>query len=226
MNINSMSKEELFEKFTEWLESQDNGSETETHLYYCPVHVTTSAAYNIAEVAQLHIGDVISFTTSDDDHIEAVAVRRDGDNMLFVTVDCLKDRFCMNSSSGNDSYYGMIAHLNDVYDTFPDNLKDVMVSLPNGDMLRLLTAGEVFGKDIEKYEYSDDEPDQIQYFIKRRNRIAMDATDDTEWWWLSNRVKNSSAHFAGVNHGGYASCDYASGASGVRPAFYLKAQLA
>lgn len=49
----------------------------------------------------------------------------------------------------------------------------------------------------------------------------MDATDDTEWWWLSNRVKNFVGYFAGVDHNGGAACDDASNAGGVRPAFLI-----
>lgn len=58
---------------------------------------------------------------------------------------------------------------------------------------------------------------------QRKNRIASQGLNGGwEWYWLQNRVPNSAALFANVDSSGYADCNSASDAYGVRPVVKIK----
>jgi len=164
-------------------------------------------------VEAFRIGDVINFTLTTGEKVEAMAMREEKDGMLFVTVDCLEEERSMNGENTTKGGYEkseLRKVLNsEIYDTFPEDIKEKMVPFANGDFLRLLTEDEVFGDD------------RLEPMNNRRNRIADRGigADELEWWWLQDVV--SAADFALVSYAGYASDAGASLASGVRPAFKI-----
>ena len=90
----------------------------------------------------------------------------------------------------------------------------------DGDLLRLLTEGEVFGKN----EYG--EPDSYEQLVpmkRRKNRIAFKGTgtDEWEWYWLQNKRKDSATYFACVIRVGNAAYANAGNSFGIRPAFKI-----
>lgn len=164
-------------------------------------------------VEAFRIGDVINFTLTTGEKVEAMAMREEKDGMLFVTVDCLEEERSMNETNTTKGGYEKSALrkvLNsEIYDTFPEDIKEKMVPFTNGDFLRLLTEDEVFGDE------------RLEPMNNRRNRIADRGagSDELEWWWLQDVY--SAAYFAFVSGTGYASCYLASSAFGVRPAFKI-----
>ena len=116
----------------------------------------------------------------------------------------------------------------EVLKLFPEEIRSRMNIMPVGnneyDLLRIPTEREIFGKN----HYGKEESTDIKRFNgmkKRRNRIAFRATEDNneawEWYWLQNRVEDTAAGFARVDHGGLAYCGDASNSNGVRLVFLL-----
>ena len=86
------------------------------------------------------------------------------------------------------------------------------------------TVGEMFGWDDEwdRNHFEADNDKQLPLMKQKRNRVAY-YNNECECGWLRNATKKefSSAHFAGVNGGGYSNCNGASDSLGVRPEIWL-----
>ena len=172
------------------------------------------------------VGDVIAFTLTDGEEVEALAVKQEQDGMIFCLVDCLNQEYSMNEENSNRGGYeatDLRVKLNgEILDRFPADIREKMVAFANGDYLRLPTEKEIFGCN----DYGKAEPDDVQQWEpmkQRKNRIAFQGkgTDRWEWYWLQNAHKRYAARFALVSLSGSAYYDDASAAAGVRPAFKI-----
>lgn len=172
------------------------------------------------------VGDVIAFTLTDGEEVEALAVKQEQDGMIFCLVDCLNQEYSMNEEDSNRGGYeatDLRVKLNgEILERFPADIREKMVAFANGDYLRLPTEKEIFGCN----NYGKAEPDDVQQWEpmkQRKNRIAFQGkgTDRWEWYWLQNAHKRYAAAFAAVRRYGYASSGAASYAHGVRPAFKI-----
>lgn len=172
------------------------------------------------------VGDVIAFSLTDGEGVEALAVKQEQDGMIFCLVDCLNQEYPMNEEDSNRGGYkatDLRVKLNgEILDRFPADIREKMVAFANGDYLRLPTEKEIFGCN----DYGKAEPDDVQQWEpmkQRKNRIAFQGkgTDRWEWYWLQNPHKRYAAHFALVTNGGNANYYSASNAYGVRPAFKI-----
>lgn len=181
----------------------------------------------VEEVADSNytVGDVIGFSLTDGEEVEALAVKQEQDGMIFCLMDCLADEAPMNQEDSNRGGYDasdLREHLQgEILDRFPAEIREKMVAFSNGDLLRLPTEKEIFGGN----EYGQTEPDSVTQWEpmkQRRNRIAFQGKNGSwEWYWLANKVKGSAARFAAVRDAGAAACRNASSANGVRPAFKI-----
>lgn len=172
------------------------------------------------------VGDVIAFTLTDGEEVEALAVKKEQDGMIFCLVDCLNQEYSMNEEDSNRGGYeatDLRVKLNgEILERFPADIREKMVAFANGDYLRLPTEKEIFGCN----DYGKVEPDDVQQWEpmkQRKNRIAFQGkgTDRWEWYWLQNAHKRYAAYFARVLNSGVANCFIASVAAGVRPAFKI-----
>lgn len=180
-----------------------------------------------SEGHQFEVGDVIGFTLTDGEEVEAMAMKVEDDGVIFALVDCLAEEMPMQRN-GKDI---MRDYLNkDVYIRFPEEIRNMMKPFERGDMLRLMTQKEVFGVNYYDADEEDESVTQFEPMKDRRNRIAYlgkggTTDDDWEWWWLSNqtwlRDVASTASFAYVTGAGDAYYYAASNSLGVRPAFKL-----
>lgn len=172
------------------------------------------------------VGDVIAFSLTDGEEVEALAVKQEQDGMIFCLVDCLNQEYPMNEEDSNRGGYeatDLRVKLNgEILERFPAGIREKMVAFANGDYLRLPTEKEIFGCN----DYGKAEPDDVQQWEpmkQRKNRIAFQGkgTDRWEWYWLQNAHKRYAASFAYVDAGGVANYYGASDALGVRPAFKI-----
>lgn len=172
------------------------------------------------------VGDVIAFSLTDGEGVEALAVKQEQDGMIFCLVDCLNQEYPMNEEDSNRGGYeatDLRVKLNgEILERFPAGIREKMVAFANGDYLRLPTEKEILGCN----DYGKAEPDDVQQWEpmkQRKNRIAFQGkgTDRWEWYWLQNAHKRYAAYFAYVDNYGYAYYYYASYAGGVRPAFKI-----
>lgn len=172
------------------------------------------------------VEDVIAFKLTDGEEMQAMAVKQENDGMLFCMVDCLADEYSMNNVNTNEGGYensDLRKKLNtEVIARFPAWIEAMMVTLDNGDLLRLPTEKEIFGKN----GYGECESPYVQQWKpmkQRRNRIASQGKNgDWELYWLQNKRRNSAALFVRVDSDGSADYYHASASIGVRPVFKLK----
>ena len=181
------------------------------------------------EVEQFEVGDIIKFKLNDGEKVQAMAVKETSKGMLFMLVDCLAKEYPMFTSLEDmtEDYFtyensDLRKALNsEIIARFPEKIRSRMVTLDNGDMLRIPTEREIFGENV----YGQEESDTVKRFKpmkKRRNRIAFQGKEGAwEWYWLMNRHKDSASYFALVGSGGFAACRNASDPTGVRPVFLL-----
>lgn len=144
------------------------------------------------------LGDIISFTLSTREKVKAKAIRETSNGMLFITVDCFKDKQPMFKTSDRmgsmeiNYFNSDLRHtLNgEILDTFPEEIKRRMVGMRVGqtncfDMLRIPTEREIFGEN----PYGKDEPVSVRRFYgmeNRRERIAFQGSETGAWarYWL------------------------------------------
>lgn len=181
------------------------------------------------EVEQFEVGDIIKFKLNDGEKVQAMAVKQTDKGMLFVLMDCLAKEYPMFNSMEDmtDDYFtyensDLRKALNgEILSRFPEEIRSRMVTLDNGDMLRIPTEREIFGENI----YGQEEPDTVKRWKpmkKKRNRIAFQGKEGAwEWYWLINRHKEYASSFAYVSTGGSADYYSASHPYGVRPVFLL-----
>lgn len=181
------------------------------------------------EVEQFEVGDIIKFKLNDGEKVQAMAVKQTDKGMLFVLMDCLAKEYPMFTSMEDmtDDYFtyensDLRKALNgEILSRFPEEIRSRMVTLDNGDMLRIPTEREIFGENI----YGQEEPDTVKRWKpmkKKRNRIAFQGKEGAwEWYWLMNRHKEYASCFAFVIYNGSADSNNASNPRGVRPAFLL-----
>ena len=190
--------------------------------------------YRTSEVlagGKYEVGDIVSYTMEDGEEVEALAVKEEFDKhgnlcMVFMLLDCLKEECRMNRDDTNDGGYEE-SHLRDQLATkylekFPAALRLNMVPFENGDLLRIPTEREIFGRNI----YGEEEPNTVEQFEpmkKRRNRMAFDGLNgETQAYWLQNKRVRSATYFCHVNYDGFANYYYASYSLGVRPLYRIR----
>lgn len=190
--------------------------------------------YRTSEVlagGKYEVGDIVGYTMEDGEEVEALAVKEEFDKhgnlcMVFMLLDCLKEECRMNRDDTNDGGYEE-SHLRDQLATkylekFPAALRLNMVPFENGDLLRIPTEREIFGRNI----YGDEEPNTVEQFEpmkKRRNRMAFDGLNgETQAYWLQNKRVWSATSFCFVYSNGYASNTNASYSIGVRPLYRIR----
>ena len=175
---------------------------------------TVTENCSMAEAKQgIKIGDVICFAMNDGEHVEAMAVKRESDGIVFVMVDCLKDEYPMNltntTKGGYDACHLRKALNTEIIDRFPAEVRENMIPIYQEDFLTIPAESDIFGENCW-------EPMKL-----RKNRIAFQGsgTDIWECWWLRDVV--SSTYFAYVFSSGAATSNGASTAYGIRPAFKI-----
>lgn len=167
------------------------------------------------DVSRKHfkIGDVLCFELNDGEKVEALAVKQETDGTVFILVDCLKDEYPMNRKNTTKGGYDA-CELRKVLNTtilerFPAEIREFMTGIYQDDLLTIPAEADLFGDDC------------WELMKQRKNRIAFQGsgTDVWEWYWLRDVV--SATSFADVANTGSASCGYASGGLGIRPAFKI-----
>lgn len=176
------------------------------------------------ETANLMVGDVVWFTLKDGEEVEAMAMKKEEDGMIFAFVDCLEEERPMIDKNG----VTLTEWMNDkLLKKLPVNLMKRLVVFEDGTYLRLMTQKEVFGENHWGAEEESDTVEQFEPMKIRRNRVADlgKGSDEWAWWWLANqtwlRDVATSTAFAYVGLNGYSGSNYASYSYGVRPAFKI-----
>lgn len=179
------------------------------------------------------LGDIIPFKLTTGEKVKAKAIRETPNGMLFITVDCLKDKWRMFENPGrvekvDYEHSDLRKKLNGkIFESFPEEIKGRMVGMRVGqtncfDMLRIPTEREIFGENT----YGKDEPVSVRRFYGMENRRERISSETGTWkrYWLQNQVEDPASYlssFACVDIVGRADYDDASDFLGVRPVFLL-----
>lgn len=183
------------------------------------------------------LGDIISFTLTTGEKVKAKAIRETPNGMLFITVDCLKDEQKMFENPGRAEkvdyeHSDLRKKLNgEIFESFPEEIKRRMVGMQVGqtncfDMLRIPTEREIFGMNHYGVRTTPVSVRRFYGMENRRERIAFQGSETgiEEWYWLQNKVEDSTSYFFDfvvVSGRGLANCGAASYSHGVRPVFLL-----
>lgn len=174
------------------------------------------------------VGDVISFDLLDGEHMEAMAVKEEGDLVIFCTVDCLEKEYPFKRDGNIKGGYEA-SDLREALNTtilrrFPEELAKRMVPFQNGDLLRVPTEKEIFGEN----EYGENEPDDVTQWEPmklRRNRIAFQGHNGpVDAYWLQNKLRGvySASWACSVFWDGNAGSGGALNVVAVRPTFKIE----
>lgn len=172
------------------------------------------------------VGDVIAFTLTDGEPVEAMAVEQRDNGMLFILVDCLKDEEKWNTKNTTEGGYAaskIRKTLNTkILKRFPAEIRERMLPMEDGDLLSLPYARELFGDETYLSATDPEEVKQWPCMKERRNRIAWrgSGTGEFEWYWL--RSVSSAASACIFNSTGTTYTYLTSTANGVRPRFLLR----
>lgn len=179
------------------------------------------------ETDTFKVGDKIKFKLTDGKKTQAMAMRQEEDGVIFCLVDCLPGEYLMNSTRTNEGGYeesDLRKKLNgEILNLFPTKLKAMMTPFDNGDLLRLPTEKEIFGENYYG-EYESPYVKQWKPMKKRRNRMTFDGskTENLQWYWLMNKVRESAIYFSCVGDNGFVNLRSASFSDGVRLVFKIK----
>lgn len=148
-----------------------------------------------------NVGDIVEFALTNDDVVQAIAVKQDGDNMIFCMLDCLPGKYEMYYQALNcDDYENSDLRKklnNELIDFFPEDLVAKLIPFENGDFFRIPTEKEIFGEN----KYSECESNLVEQWEpmkKRRNRIALNESDDgtLKGYWLINKARKPNTDFS------------------------------
>ena len=174
------------------------------------------------EVESFKLGDVIEFTLTTGEKVEAKAVQETPVGMIFIHTGVLKKEEPMiKSLTGvkilDYAHSDLRKRLNgEILDTFPEEIRVRMkpmkiIGSETSDLLRIPTEKEIFGDN----QLSDDEPEETKKIDDIRN-IGIG-----KGWWLQNIDIRLNMYFVRVNGYDRAVSSYASYTFGVRPVFIL-----
>ena len=177
-------------------------------------------------VDTLKVGDIIKFRLTNGAKVQAMAMQQEKDDMIFCLVGCLPGEYPMNNTCTNKGGYeksDLRKKLNDEFlNLFPVALTDMMAPFENGDLLRIPTEKEIFGENC--YGEYENQVKQWKPMKRRKNRMAFDSAkgESLQWYWLINKVRESTIYFSFADRAGCAGFDSAFISYGVRPVFKIK----
>lgn len=178
-------------------------------------------------VEHFEVGDQIKIKVKGIGNYTATVHKVTGDRALVVFDHCVAYR-PMNENESNEGGFAksdLCKWLNEEFiKLLPNKIRNRIVAdeKHGGVLVRVPTRGEMFGQDESSEYYEPDNDERLLLMADRKNRICMSPDDDYAWYWLMNTRRESAATFAFVHNDGYASCNNASSAYGVRPAFEIR----
>lgn len=180
-------------------------------------------------------GDVVSFTLTSGEDVEALAVQEEQDGITFILMRCLRTLYHMNNRESNWGGYkrsDLRKWLNETaLNKYPGTIRKMMMAFENGDLLRLPTEKEIFGCNLYGKSESRD-TEQWPLMVDDANRVAriensLYREDNlyrlwNNWYWLQTKAHGHKDGFVAVSAAGTAILRGAKLAGGIRPVFKLR----
>lgn len=169
--------------------------------------------HEITDADKFQVGDVIAFELNDGEEVEAMAMKVEADGTIFAFVDCIEGEYTRKDAEE------MLGRL--YKELMPEDIRVLMKPMDDGSFMRFMTQDEVFGERIIRS--NEEEREQFEPMLNRRNRIADIgfASGEWGWYWLKDRGVACATLFCHVSGLGNAGNYGASNSLGVRPAFKI-----
>lgn len=180
-------------------------------------------SHGIHDGEKWKVGDIIQFSLSTNEKIEARCERIEEDGAIFCATHCLKEKRPVVSDYKNLDWdkSELRKYLNEILiNTFPLEIKDKMISVYKNDLLTIPSMEDIFGDwDFEKWK-------PIKPSLNNRNWELMRYVQyrvKGNWYWLRTSYYPSSSGciWCVVYTDGSASDNRGNGAYGLAPAFKL-----
>ena len=166
------------------------------------------------------IGDLIRFTLTTGERVEAQCQIIDDKGAIFNLTHCLEEERPMNEEDTNEGGWDesdLRKVLNtEILDTFPEEIRQYMKPIYKDDLLTLPAIEDIFGEwDFDEWEPKEGAKpnwppmEQVQHRAKGN------------WWWERSAHYNNAAYFCSVDTSGNANSTYASNSYGLAPAFRI-----
>ena len=180
-------------------------------------------SHGIHDGEKWKVGDIIQFSLSTNEKIEARCERIEEDGAIFCATHCLKEKRPVVSDYKNLDWdkSELRKYLNEILiNTFPLEIKDKMISVYKNDLITIPSMQDVFGDwDYEKWK-------PIKPSLNNRNwefmRYIQYRVKGGSYWLKSSRYHSSNGYrWCYVITDGSANLSYGTSASGLAPAFKL-----
>ena len=180
-------------------------------------------SHGIHDDEKWKVGDIIQFSLSTNEKIEARCERIEEDGAIFCATHCLKEKRPVVSDYKNLDWdkSELRAYLNnELVNEFPSEIKDRMIPIYKDDLLAIPSIEDIFGDwDYEKWK-------PIKPGYNNRNWELMRCVQyrvKGDWYWLKSSLYVSSVgyYWCIVYADGSAATDCGSYALGLSPAFKL-----
>lgn len=180
-------------------------------------------SHGIHDGEKWKVGDIIQFSLSTNEKIEARCERIEEDGAIFCATHCLKEKHPVVSDYKNLDWdkSELRKYLNEtLINTFPLEIKDKMISVYKNDLITIPSMQDIFGD----WDYNNWKP--IKPSLNNRNWDLMRYTQyrvKGDWYWLrsSNYYSSYGYHWCRVFTDGSASYSIGNYADGLAPAFKL-----
>lgn len=169
---------------------------------------------------ELNVGDRIRVDLPKEEHM-ATAINRERNGMLFLFDNYLNEERQIDSEmyyKGGYDASEMRNFLQRLEKIFPKTLRSQMVPFENGDLIRLLSAKEMFGINDDGLQGRW----SIEWMKNQQHRIAYRKSHGYEWGdWGWTETSNSEGNFYIVDYSGTISLASPNHFYGVRPVFKI-----
>lgn len=180
-------------------------------------------SYGIHDGEKWKVGDIIQFSLSTNEKIEARCERIEEDGAIFCATHCLKEKRPVVSDYKNLDWdkSELRKYLNEILiNTFPLEIKDKMISVYKNDLLTIPSMEDIFGDwDFEKWKPIKPSLNNRNWDLMRYMQYRVKGN----WYWLRTSYYTSSYgyYWCRVDADGSAYRNYGNFAYGLAPAFKL-----
>ena len=107
-----------------------------------------------SDVDTFQVGDIINLTLSDGEQAQAMAMKQEQDGMIFLLVDCLRDKYRMNTEDSNRGGYDAsdlkVSMDGEILDRFPAELRERMVPFERFSATASYGEGNLWGEPVRR----------------------------------------------------------------------------
>lgn len=178
---------------------------------------------DITDNEKWEVGDILRFTLSTGERVEAMCHRIEDNKAIFNTTHCLEKKMPIDSSRNTNSWEDseLRHYLNTkLLNSFPISIRLRVRCINGGDLITIPSMQDIFGDwDYDNWEPKSDGLNNRNWELMQYEQYRAKGN----WYWLRDFRYDSSIGYSWciVNTGGSANYDFGYLAYGLAPAFAL-----